>query len=102
MDCQTRVVILGCGYTGVRVASRFLQRGASVLVTARNPESLQDLARQGAEVVALEAGSTNAIAMPRGALVLHSIPVIDTPDGPREGTAQLITTFTEEPGRLVY
>ena len=102
MDREAKVIILGCGYTGQRVASRFLQRGSPVLVTARHPAGLQDLQSQGAEVLLLEAGTTSKIAIPRGALVLHSIPVIDSPEGPRENTAQLLAAFTEEPGRLVY
>ena len=102
MGCDAKVVILGCGYTGRRVAARFLQRGATVLITARDPAGLQDLARQGAEMLLLDAGSLREIPIPRGALVLHSIPVIDSPSGPREVTAQLLAGFTREPRRLVY
>ena len=102
MSCEAKVVILGCGYTGKRVAARFLARGASVVVTARDPAGLQDLAQQGAEVFVLEAGNPSRVDVPRGALVLHSIPVIDTPTGPRDVTAQLIGGFTAEPGRMVY
>ncbi len=96
------VVILGCGYTGKRVAARFLRRGAPVVVTARDPAGLQDLARLGAEVLAIEAGALTEIAIPSGALVLHSIPVIDSPSGAHEVTAQLIARFAAEPARLVY
>src|ERR1700756_4250226 len=102
MGFDAKVVILGCGYTGKRVAARFLQLGASVLATARDTAGLQDLARQGAQVLGLDAATVRRVAIPRGALVLHSIPVIDMPAGPRELTAQLIDRFTEEPARLVY
>jgi len=102
MDCIAKVVILGCGYTGKRVAARFLQRGAAVLATARDAASLADLARAGAEVRALDAQHADEIAIPRGALVLHSIPVIDGASGPREVTEQIIARFTEEPTRVVY
>jgi nucleoside-diphosphate-sugar epimerase len=102
MSCEAKVVILGCGYTGKRVATRFLERGASVVVTARDPAGLQDLAQRGAQVFVLEADNPSRIDVPRGALVLHSIPVIDTPAGPRDVTAQLIAGFTAEPGRMVY
>jgi nucleoside-diphosphate-sugar epimerase len=91
------VVILGCGYTGRRVAQRFLNRGASVVVTTRTPSSLKDLARRGAKVSTLD-----TIEIPRGARVLHSIPVIDTPTGPIELTAQILARFSETPQRLVY
>lgn len=102
MDGNAKVIVLGCGYTGKRVAARFLQRGASVVVTARDPTSLQDLARQGAEVLVLNAEAVGAIAIPPGAMVLHSIPVIDTQSGPRDVTEQLIARFTEPPTRMVY
>ena len=51
MSRNAKVVILGCGYTGKRVAARFLQFGASVLATTRDPARLDDLAGQGAEVL---------------------------------------------------
>jgi nucleoside-diphosphate-sugar epimerase len=102
MSDNAHVVILGCGYTGRRVAARFLQRGASVHITARDPSSLLDLARMGAKVRALDAAQPGDIEIPRGALVLHSIPVIESPAGPREVTSQLIQWFTGEPRRLVY
>jgi len=102
MGREVKVVILGCGYTGKRVAARFLERGAAVMVTARDAAGLQDLAKQGAEVISLDAGAASQVTIPRGALVLHSIPVIDTLAGPREMTAQLIARFTAEPVRMVY
>jgi nucleoside-diphosphate-sugar epimerase len=102
MDPDAKVVILGCGYTGKRVAAHFLQRGVPVILTARDPSSLQDLAQQGAEVLTLDAGNARQVAIPRQAMVLHSIPVIDTPAGPREVTAQLLAALTEEPGRIIY
>lgn len=80
------VVILGCGFTGQRVAQRFLARGAKVTATTRSPERLAGL---GAEVVRFE-----QLRVPKGALVLHSIP----PDGP----ARLFETLGDAPARVVY
>ncbi len=94
------VVILGCGYTGTRVAERFLGRGASVVATTRDPASLEDLARRGAKVQALDALGSSPIEIPDGASVLHSIPLIEP--GPREVTRQLLARFTGRPQRLVY
>ena len=34
------ILILGCGYTGQRVAKRFLAMGARVTATTRNPQRL--------------------------------------------------------------
>ena len=88
---EITVVILGCGYTGKRVAQRFLKRGASVVVTARDPSSLDALARQGARVQVFDAAQPGTIEIPAGALVLHSIPV------PLD-----LARFARPPQRLVY
>ncbi|MEO8097660.1 MAG: SDR family NAD(P)-dependent oxidoreductase [Acidobacteriota bacterium] len=81
------VLILGCGFTGERVARRFLARGARVIATTRDPARL---ILAGAEIVRLEDVSAR---IDPGSLVLHSIP----PEGLRDldflGTA---------PARLVY
>jgi nucleoside-diphosphate-sugar epimerase len=99
MDRNATVVILGGGYTGKRVARRFLQRGANVLVTTREPSGLQDLVQLGAMILTLDAAKPGIIAVPRGALVLHSIPVLE---GPREVTPQLLAGLAGEPRRIVY
>jgi nucleoside-diphosphate-sugar epimerase len=66
------ILILGCGYTGQRVAKRFLAMGARVTATTRNPERLAGL---GAEIITT--GDLPKYVRP-GMLVLHSIP----PEGP--------------------
>jgi nucleoside-diphosphate-sugar epimerase len=80
------VLILGCGYTGQRVARRFLARGASVIATTRSPERLGGL---GAEVIDLA-------DVPRriepGVLVLHSIPT----------GATVLNLLGDAPARVVY
>jgi nucleoside-diphosphate-sugar epimerase len=82
------ILILGCGYTGQRVAKRFLAKGARVTATTRNPQLLTGL---GAEIVTTE-------DLPKhvrpGMLVLHSIP----PDGP----AGLLDPLRNKARRLVY
>jgi nucleoside-diphosphate-sugar epimerase len=82
------ILILGCGYTGRRVAERFLARGARVTATTRDPQRLGDL---GAEVI-----HTNDFAahVRTGMLVLHSIP----PDGP----AGLLGPLQDRAARVVY
>ena len=82
------ILILGCGYTGQRVAKRFLAMGARVTATTRNPQRLAGL---GAEIIG--AGDLPKHARP-GMLVLHSIP----PDGPPGLLDPLRTTAR----RLVY
>jgi nucleoside-diphosphate-sugar epimerase len=67
------VLILGCGFTGERVARRFLARGATVTATHRNTERF-DVAP--------------------GALVLHSVPP--------EGSHGLVEMLGDAPARVVY
>jgi nucleoside-diphosphate-sugar epimerase len=87
------VVILGCGYTGRRVAQRFLTRGASVMVTTRTPSSLDYLAAQGAQVVAFDSAKPDRLEIPTDALVLHSIP---------DHTPLIFPSFIGRPRRIVY
>lgn len=82
------LLILGCGYTGQRVARRFLARGADVTVTTRDP---QGLAHLGARVIALS--DLPAYVRP-GVLVLYSIP----PGGP----PKLLELLGNAPARMVY
>lgn len=79
-------MILGCGYTGERVARRFLGRGAQVTATARDPQRLADL---GAEVVRL-----SELCVRPGSLVLHSIPPAGAPG--------LLDALGDAPARVVY
>ena len=85
------VLILGCGFTGERVARRFLARGANVTATTRNPEHLADLAQRGARVITLD---DLADRLHPGVLVLHSIP----PSGP----SNLLDALGTAPSRVVY
>jgi nucleoside-diphosphate-sugar epimerase len=67
------VLILGCGYTGERVARRFLARGASVTATDSKTERFE---------------------VARGCLVLHSVPP--------EGSRGLVEKLGDAPARVVY
>jgi len=84
------VLILGCGFTGQRVARLFLPRGASVTVTTRTPARLASLAQAGARVIMLDHLPTHLQA---GVRVLHSLP----PTAP-DPLAALGTA----PARVVY
>ena len=66
------ILILGCGYTGQRVAKRFLAMGARVTATSRHPQRLA-----GLQTDIIAAGDLPKHVRP-GMLVLHSVP----PDGP--------------------
>ena len=88
---MTHVLILGCGFTGQRVARRFLTRGASVTVTTRDPARLASLAQQGARVITLDDLAAN---LHPGVRVLHSIPPTAEPDP--------LNALGTAPARVVY
>jgi nucleoside-diphosphate-sugar epimerase len=85
------VLILGCGFTGQRVARRFLARGCQVTATTRTPAYLASLTELGAHVITLD---DLAAHLHPGVLVLHSIP----PAGP----AELLDALGSAPARVVY
>jgi len=83
------ILILGCGYTGQRVAKRFVARGARVTVTTRDPRRRLD----GAGVAVVSLDELHLHIRP-GVLVVHSIP----PDGP----PGLLDLLGDAPARVVY
>jgi nucleoside-diphosphate-sugar epimerase len=88
---MNHILILGCGFTGKRVARRFLARGAQVTATTRTPARLASLAQLGATVITLD--DLTAHLHP-GVLVLHSI----APPEP----ARLLDALGAAPARIVY
>jgi nucleoside-diphosphate-sugar epimerase len=82
------VLILGCGFTGERVARRMLAHGARVIATARDPRRLAGL---GVEAIRVE--EVPDLIQP-GVLVLHSIPP--------EGAPDVIPLLGDAPSRVVY
>ncbi len=103
------LVVLGCGYTGRRVAERWLRRfpDARVVVTTRHPARLAALAEAGARVLALDAldpAARRALAeaAPEGCAVLHSVPVVAEGGVPADPTPALLEALRDRPSRLVY
>ena len=94
---MNHVLILGCGFTGQRVARRFLARGCHVTATTRTPARLASLTQLGARVITLD---DLAAHLHPGVLVLHSIP----PVGPALPTApaDLLDALGAAPARVVY
>lgn len=78
------VYILGCGFTGQRVAQRMQARGARVIGTSRHPENLAGIDAIRLEDLVIESGS----------LVLHSIPP--------EGSPDVRAILGDKPARVVY
>jgi nucleoside-diphosphate-sugar epimerase len=90
------VVILGCGYTGQRLAERLSSRGARVICTNRNPEKLR--AASGVEVRELDVAKPFTLDfVPKGSLVLHSIPPVEKDD-----PTAIPRALADLPSRVVY
>jgi nucleoside-diphosphate-sugar epimerase len=85
------ILILGCGFTGQRVARRFLARGNPVTATTRTPAHLASLTQLGARVITLD---DLAAHLHPGVRVLHSIP---TPE-----PTNLPEALGAAPARVVY
>ncbi len=96
------IVIVGCGYTGSRVASRLLSAGARVRITVRNPESAAALKRQGAEVFAWDAADPQPLPIPEGSALLHSVPSLLISGQPADPTPALLAALRGTPSRVVY
>ena len=63
------ILILGCGYTGARVAARLVARGERVVAESREPERLKHIPG----ITAIRFG--DALPIEPGTRVLHSLPV---------------------------
>ena len=96
-------LILGCGYTGQRVARFLLARGWRVTATTRSPERLADLGKRGAEVLRFEALEDARWHLPAsGASVLLSIPTVNHDGALSEPTARALAALAGRPRQVVY
>jgi nucleoside-diphosphate-sugar epimerase len=100
------VSIVGCGYTGLRLAKRWLERGATVRGLATRPESLAEIAASGSEAVALNLDVEPAdgdLAKPdfAGHLVYYAVP--PAPSGSTDPRLErFLASLTVNPARIVY
>jgi nucleoside-diphosphate-sugar epimerase len=105
-DCT--ILILGCGYTGRRVARLLLDKGIPVLATTRETNQLQPLARLGLTVRRMDVTEPDTLSsleleeQSRPLLVLHSIPVIRTESGLLDPTPTLLEALGSRPSRMLY
>lgn len=90
------VVILGCGYTGKRVAERLVRRGVRVIVTTRSGDSL---GIEGVQTIRFEAMESLAplSAVPDAARVVYSIPTLEP-----EPITTILDAIGERCSRFVY
>ena len=92
------VLILGCGFTGQRVAASILEQGARVVATTRHPDSaaMQRLQQAGAIIISLDQVPEHIRS---GVRVLHSIPIIG---GEPEESITCLDLLGDAPRRVVY
>jgi nucleoside-diphosphate-sugar epimerase len=88
------VVILGLGFTGMRLAGRLLRRGIPVSALVRGVERFIEMADSGLQLGEL----TEAMQLPRNAIVAHSIPPLPV----AENTMLRETILKLAPARVVY
>lgn len=96
------VSIVGCGYTGLRLAKRWRASGAEVRGFATRPESLRDIAACGADANPLNLDALAQVPVKMdGELVYYSVP----PDPRGNGDARLerfLGQIEGTPKRLIY
>ncbi len=102
-DGPRSALILGCGFTGTRVARLLLDGGWSVTATTRNPQSLAQLQTLGARIVAFDAGlDVRAGASAEGAVVLLSVPTLRLDGRLEEVTPKVLAELDGRPEHIVY
>ncbi len=100
---QRHALILGCGFTGRRVARLLLERGWAVTATARRPRSLATIERAGGRVLAFDAAENADIGEPAdGAHLVLSIPTLRTDEGLCEPTPRLVSSLRGTPRHVTY
>ena len=101
------VLIVGCGYTGRRVAREMLSRDARVIVTTTDDSKLRVLHAAGADVRRVDVFEPETLAalreeLPGGTSVLLSVPTLRVSNGLFDPTPQLLEALGDLPSRVVY
>jgi nucleoside-diphosphate-sugar epimerase len=94
------VSIVGCGYTGLRLAQRWLQRGAAVRGFAARAPSLAAIAALGAEARRLDLDAPPSTMDFDGQLVYYAVPPADGIGDPR--LERFLAGLAGRPDRFVY
>lgn len=110
--CRQPWIIIGCGYTGTRLARRLLTAGAQVWATRRTPDATRmlageigDLAGGRLQALALDLAADGADGqlstwMPAGAILVDAAPPAA---GSTDGEARLVTcAHATGARRIVY
>jgi len=94
------VSIVGCGYTGVRLARRWLEAGAGVRGFATRPESLRRIAATGAQALPLDLDTAIDAQDFNGEVVYYCVPPAERQGDPR--LDRFLKAVMGIPKRLVY
>jgi nucleoside-diphosphate-sugar epimerase len=96
------VSIVGCGYTGLRLAKRWLGAVRGVRGFATRPATLRDIAATGARAVSLDLDLTPVAPLDfADELVYYSVP--PAPEGDRDLRLEhLLNSISGTPRRIVY
>jgi len=101
MTESPQFLILGCGFTGSRVARLLAGRGFRVAATSRHPAAAPI---EGVRMLELDLTEPRTLRelcrqLQPGTRALHSIPVLE---GPLENTAELLDALGDRLARVVY
>lgn len=101
------IFILGCGYTGSRVAQLLLDRGIEVGGCARSLRGLAELTAQGLRPIEFnveDPASLGELAerLEPGTRLLYSIPTLRGPEGRWEPAAEILAAVGHKLSRVVY
>ena len=95
------IAIIGCGYTGLKVAQRWVSGGATVRGFATRPDSLAAIAASGANAVALDLdGESTAIDAGDGVLYYSVPPAATAATDVR--LERFLAGLSVSPSRFVY
>lgn len=95
------VSIVGCGYTGLRLAQRYLNLRHPVRGFATRPDSLRQIAAVGAEAKPLNLDAQPALMDFAGHLVYYAVP--PEPSGDRDlRLERLLDHIDGKPRRFIY
>ncbi len=101
------VFILGCGYTGGRVARLLLAQGIAVAGSARSLGSLAALAKRGLRPVAFDIADSKSLSrlaesLEPGTRLLYSIPTLSGAEGRWEPAREILDAIGAKLSRVVY
>ncbi|MCU0226115.1 MAG: NAD-dependent epimerase/dehydratase family protein [Bryobacterales bacterium] len=104
---MAKFLILGCGFTGTRVARHLLAAGHGVTVTTRDPSRLSALRRAGATLVGLEVDPAcpalpHTISVEEWDAIVYSIPTLRIGESLVDPAPVLMEALCRRSPRAIY